>query len=83
MDYESVSASHAQSYMHTASRRRSHATLEEQLLSYSENAENEGEEEAYLEEEVLQVPKYSPLIFKMYLMKKIHRCYGYHPHTTG
>ncbi|XP_013771502.1 calmodulin-binding transcription activator 2 [Pundamilia nyererei] len=55
MDYESVSASHAQSYMHTASRRRSHATLEEQLLSYSENAENEGEEEAYLEEEVLQV----------------------------
>lgn len=60
MDYENVSASHAQSYMHTASRRRSHATLEEQLLSYSENAENEGEEEAYLEEEVLQVPKYSP-----------------------
>ncbi|XP_030287519.1 calmodulin-binding transcription activator 2-like [Sparus aurata] len=36
--------------------RRAHmaATLEEQLLSYSENAENEGEEE-YLEEEVLQV----------------------------
>lgn len=31
------------------------ATLEEQLLRYSENAENEGEEEAYLEEEVLQV----------------------------
>lgn len=31
------------------------AALEEQLLSYSENAENEGEEEEYLEEEVLQV----------------------------
>lgn len=34
------------------------ATLEEQLLSYSENAENEGEEEEYLEEEVLQVHKH-------------------------
>lgn len=29
--------------------------LEEQLLSYSENAENEGEEVEYLEEEELQV----------------------------
>ncbi|XP_014905660.1 calmodulin-binding transcription activator 1 [Poecilia latipinna] len=31
------------------------ALLEEQLLSYGENAENEGEEEEYLEDEVLQV----------------------------
>ncbi|CAN9509406.1 unnamed protein product [Ophioblennius macclurei] len=31
------------------------AALEEQLLRYGENAENEGEEEEYLEEEVLQV----------------------------
>ncbi|XP_054594554.2 calmodulin-binding transcription activator 2 isoform X2 [Nothobranchius furzeri] len=40
----------------TSGGRRPHpgATLEEHLLSYSENAENEGEEE-YLEEEVLQV----------------------------
>ncbi|XP_026177533.1 calmodulin-binding transcription activator 2 isoform X1 [Mastacembelus armatus] len=53
MDYESTSPGHT----HTAGGRRPHAatTLEEQLLSYSENAENEGEEEAYLEEEVLQV----------------------------
>lgn len=29
--------------------------LEEQLLSYGENAENEGEEVEYLEEEELQV----------------------------
>lgn len=43
----------------TAGGRRPHsetdATLEEQLLRYSENTENEGEEEEYLEEEVLQV----------------------------
>uniref|UniRef100_A0A3Q1F3L3 Calmodulin binding transcription activator 2 n=1 Tax=Acanthochromis polyacanthus TaxID=80966 RepID=A0A3Q1F3L3_9TELE len=46
MDYESSAHSHAHSRP---------ATLEETLLSYSENAENEGEEEEYLEEEVLQV----------------------------
>lgn len=58
MDYESASPpSPAHTYAHSAGGRRSHAaaTLEEQLLSYSENAENEGEEEEYLEEEVLQV----------------------------
>lgn len=45
--------------------RRSHAaaTLEEQLLSYSENAENEGVEEEYLEEEVLQVHTENTLHF--------------------
>ncbi|XP_049424181.1 calmodulin-binding transcription activator 2 isoform X2 [Epinephelus fuscoguttatus] len=58
MDYESAcppSPTHTQP--HTAGGRRAHTavTLEEQLLSYSENAENEGEEEEYLEEEVLQV----------------------------
>lgn len=50
MDYESacpVSPPHTRGHVS--------ATLEEQLLSYSENAENEGEEEEYLEEEVLQV----------------------------
>ncbi|XP_076581450.1 calmodulin-binding transcription activator 2 isoform X2 [Chaetodon auriga] len=58
MDYESAcptSPGHARA----AGGQRAHmaATLEEQLLSYSENAENEGEEEEeYLEEEeVLQV----------------------------
>ncbi|XP_044039737.1 LOW QUALITY PROTEIN: calmodulin-binding transcription activator 2 [Siniperca chuatsi] len=58
MDYESAcpaSPGHAHTYphAHAAGGRRAHtaATLEEQLLSYSENAENEGEEE-YLEEEV-------------------------------
>ncbi|XP_024914008.1 calmodulin-binding transcription activator 2 isoform X2 [Cynoglossus semilaevis] len=62
MDYESASPCHAHIYTHTASTsgRRLHTTsstvtLEEELLSYSENAENEGEEEEYLEEEVLQV----------------------------
>ncbi|CAK6980917.1 LOW QUALITY PROTEIN: calmodulin-binding transcription activator 2 [Scomber scombrus] len=64
MDYESACPpspghTHAFPHAHTAGgRRRAHvsvATLEEQLLSYSENAENEGEEEEYLEEEVLQV----------------------------
>lgn len=58
MDYESASPGqvHAYAHAHTPTARRSHtATLEEQLLSYSENAENEGEEEEYLEEEVLQV----------------------------
>ncbi|TKS93332.1 Calmodulin-binding transcription activator 2 [Collichthys lucidus] len=63
MDYESASPGHTHTYLHThmaGGGRRAHitATLEEQLLSYSENAENEGEEEEeeeYLEEEVLQV----------------------------
>ncbi|XP_035850155.1 calmodulin-binding transcription activator 2 [Sander lucioperca] len=57
MDYESAAHVHAYTHAHTAGGRRAHAgaTLEEQLLSYSENAENEGEEEEYLEEEVLQV----------------------------
>lgn len=66
MDYESASPCHAHIYTHTASTsgRRLHTTsstvtLEEELLSYSENAENEGEEEEYLEEEVLQVWKHS------------------------
>lgn len=60
MDYESASPpspGRTPTYPHThAGVRRTHmaATLEEQLLSYSENAENE-EEEEYLEEEVLQV----------------------------
>lgn len=60
MDYESACPpppGHTHTYPHMAGGRRAHmaATLEEQLLSYSENAENEGEEEEYLEEEVLQV----------------------------
>nr|XP_046236686.1 calmodulin-binding transcription activator 2 isoform X2 [Scatophagus argus] len=62
MDYESAcppSIGHTHIYPHThaAGGQRAHmaAALEEQLLSYSENAENEGEEEEYLEEEVLQV----------------------------
>ncbi|XP_034471115.1 calmodulin-binding transcription activator 2 isoform X2 [Hippoglossus hippoglossus] len=61
MDYESASPGHTHIYTHahahTAGGRRVHtaARLEEHLLSYSENAENEGEEEEYLEEEVLQV----------------------------
>ncbi|XP_051800741.1 calmodulin-binding transcription activator 2-like [Acanthochromis polyacanthus] len=42
MDYESAAPGHAPGRP---------ATLEETLLSYSENAENEGEEEEYLEEE--------------------------------
>ncbi|XP_070711368.1 calmodulin-binding transcription activator 2 [Pempheris klunzingeri] len=59
MDYESGPPSPGHSYPPTltAGGRRAHmaAALEEQLLNYSENAENEGEEEEYLEEEVLQV----------------------------
>ncbi|XP_041635223.1 calmodulin-binding transcription activator 2 [Cheilinus undulatus] len=56
MDYESTSPP-SPGHTHTPGGRRAHmaVTLEEQLLSYSENAENEGEEEEYLEEEVLQV----------------------------
>lgn len=45
-------------HSHKAAGSRAHmaATLEEQLLSYSENAENQSEgEEEYVEEEVLQV----------------------------
>lgn len=61
MEYESTPPDPTHGYGHMASGRRSHvAALEEQLLSYSENAENEGEEEAYLEEEVLQVRPYTP-----------------------
>ncbi|XP_060886692.1 calmodulin-binding transcription activator 2 isoform X1 [Labrus mixtus] len=60
MDYENASPpspGHTYPHTRTVGGRRAHmaATLEEQLLSYSENAENEGEEEEYLEEEVLQV----------------------------
>lgn len=55
MDYKCpLSPGHS----HKAAGLRAHtaATLEEQLLSYGENAENQGEEEEqYLEEEVLQV----------------------------
>ncbi|XP_035461220.2 calmodulin-binding transcription activator 2 isoform X3 [Scophthalmus maximus] len=57
MDYESTSPGHTHIYTHHAvGGRQTHTvpTLEEQLLNYNENAENEGEEE-YLEEEVLQV----------------------------
>ncbi|KAG7233219.1 hypothetical protein INR49_007379 [Caranx melampygus] len=48
MDYESSAHSHTHSYTHTPAVRGAHAaaTLEEQLLSYSENAENEGGEES-------------------------------------
>ncbi|XP_075941072.1 LOW QUALITY PROTEIN: calmodulin-binding transcription activator 2 [Anarhichas minor] len=53
MDYESTCPpSPAHTHTHPAAGRRA---LEEQLLSYGENAENEGEEEEFLEEEVLQV----------------------------
>lgn len=66
MDYESgspLSPSHTYPHAHMAGGRRAHmaATLEEQLLSYSENAENEGEDE-YLEEEVLQVHTLVPKV---------------------
>lgn len=60
MDYKSsCSRAHMASggRAHMASGGRGHMadSLEEQLLSYSENAENEGEEVEYLEEEELQV----------------------------
>lgn len=60
MDYESAcppSPSHTHTYphTHTAGGQRAHMAATLELLSYSENAENEGEEEEYLEEEVLQV----------------------------
>lgn len=54
MDYESACPP-SPSHTRGAGGQRAHMTLEEQLLSYSENAENEGGEEEYLEEEVLQV----------------------------
>lgn len=55
MDYESACPSSPGHIHHGGSGQRDHrATLEEQLLSYSENAENEGEDE-YLEEKMLQV----------------------------
>lgn len=57
MDFETASPSQTHSYTQLVGGRRSHtAALEEQLMSYSENTENEGEEEAYMEDEVLQVP---------------------------
>lgn len=73
MDYKSgypPSPSHAYRHGHVASGGRGHMSeaLEEQLLSYSENAENEGEEVEYLEEEELQVgtpslePSFKPVI---------------------
>ncbi|XP_024120422.1 calmodulin-binding transcription activator 2 [Oryzias melastigma] len=56
MDFETASPSQTHSYTQLVGGRRSHtAALEEQLMSYSENTENEGEEEAYMEDEVLQV----------------------------
>ncbi|KAF7644190.1 hypothetical protein LDENG_00226220, partial [Lucifuga dentata] len=62
MDYENTCPAsphtHSPTHTHATGRRRSHAaaaTLEDQLLRYSENAENEGGEEEYLEDEVLQV----------------------------
>ncbi|XP_068443896.1 calmodulin-binding transcription activator 2 isoform X3 [Clinocottus analis] len=64
MDYESSSSPHTHTYTHTYAHTYAHAhlaggrvedQLEDQLLGYSENAENEGEEEEFLEEEVLQV----------------------------
>lgn len=56
MDYESTCPL-SPDHMHSSSGQRDHMAvkLEEQLLSYSENAENEGEEEEYLEEKMLQV----------------------------
>uniref|UniRef100_A0A3Q2D394 Calmodulin binding transcription activator 2 n=1 Tax=Cyprinodon variegatus TaxID=28743 RepID=A0A3Q2D394_CYPVA len=49
MDYENAPPTDT-----AGGQQQQEATLEEQLLSYSENAENEGEE-GYLDEEVLQV----------------------------
>lgn len=56
MDYESACPpSPGHIHHHGGGGQRDHmVTLEEQLLSYSENAENEGEDE-YLEEKMLQV----------------------------
>ncbi|XP_078792988.1 calmodulin-binding transcription activator 2 isoform X2 [Oryzias latipes] len=56
MDFETATPSQTHTYTHLRGGRQSHtAALEEQLMSYSENAENEEEEEAYMEDEVLQV----------------------------
>lgn len=62
MDYESTCPL-SPDHMHSSSGQRDHmaATLEEQLLSYSENTENEGEEEEYLEEKMLQVQSWEEL----------------------
>lgn len=55
MDYESACPPSPGHIHHGGGDQRDHmATLEEQLLRYSENAENEGEDE-YLEEKMLQV----------------------------
>lgn len=56
MDYENACPpSPGHMHQHGGGGQRDHmATLEEQLLSYSENAENEGEDE-YLEEKMIQV----------------------------
>lgn len=57
MDYESTCPPSPGRLHHSGGGQRDHmATLEEQLLSYSENAENEGEDE-FLEEKMLQVNK--------------------------
>lgn len=62
MDFETATPSQTHTYTHLRGGRQSHtAALEEQLMSYSENAENEEEEEAYMEDEVLQVPAGSAL----------------------
>lgn len=61
MDYESTCPPSPGCLHHSAGGQRDHmATLEAQLLSYSENAENEGEDE-YLEEKMLQVCSPGPL----------------------
>lgn len=65
MDYKSgcpPSPPHGYRHGHMASGGRGHvaAALQQQLLSYSENAENEGEEVEYLEEEELQVRTSTP-----------------------
>lgn len=55
MDYESTCPPIPGQLHHSGGGQRDHmATLEEQLLSYSENAENEGEVE-FLEEKMPQV----------------------------
>lgn len=79
MDYESASLGPVQS----AGGRRAHAALEEQLLSYSENAENEGEEEAYLEEEVLQVCAQYLVQSRSFCFQSHSLLLWYPPHTPG
>ncbi|XP_034020091.1 calmodulin-binding transcription activator 2 isoform X2 [Thalassophryne amazonica] len=58
MHYESdctASPGHAHVHSHQQRPPSTSVVLEEQLLCYGENAENEGEEEEYLEEDMLQV----------------------------